>query len=441
MEQKQLTYSELTRFFLPIAAMTMIMMSSHNVISWSLSQMLAPAIALTAYSVGQSVSSIVQAPIWALVKLTTATANSRVSTENLMKVAWQVCIIVILIMCGIAFTPLGKVVFVDLMGVSEDVLPATLWAFRIFLIMPVFGIYRATHQGFVVLRKKTIWLTFGTSLRIGSMFIIALFFTKTKMIDGGVVGSIILTTGFLMEALVNFFKGRPWIKEVPEEDPYGSLPQSTGSIWIFFIPLILAQIVNSFVNPGISAGLARTSDPEIAISAFFVARSLAWIFLSLGFRVHQLVLVFVRDNYSWRKVSRFVGMLSIIMTIAMAILALTPVGAWTYTHILQVDPSIATEALKTLVFFTALPLFVLFAELYQGLLLKERRSKAIILCKVSNVGVLFAVLFYLIRVAPQLGSAIGGISILASYLVEVIISYFLVWKTPLMRSHNKPLVS
>ena len=177
---------------------------------------MAPALALTAYSVGQSVSSMIQAPIWALVKLTTASTNNRVSTENLMKLAWQVCGIVVFLMCTIAFTPLGKLAFVDIMGVSEELLTATLWSFRIFLIMPILEILRSTHQGFVVLRKKTIWLTLGTILRIGSMFIMALFFTKSKIIDGGVVGSLILMTGFAMEAFVIFVKGRPWLKEVPE---------------------------------------------------------------------------------------------------------------------------------------------------------------------------------------------------------------------------------
>ena len=188
-------------------------------------------------------------------------------------------------------------------------------------------------------------------------------------------------------------------------------------MWVFFIPLILAQFINAFVNPGISAGLARTANPELAIAAYYVARSLAWIFLSLGFRIHQLVLVYVKDSRSWQLVVRFVVMLSVIMMVAMGILALTPVGAWVYANVLHIDPYIATAALKSLVYFMFIPFAIFFAELYQGVMLLERRSREITVCKLVNV----AVLFTMVAVAPQYGSVIGGISLLVSFMAEAVV--------------------
>src|SRR6056297_49669 len=99
MESKiKLTYRELAEFFIPIAIMTMIMMSSHNVISSALAQTAFPAIALSAYSVGQSMSATLQAPVWATVKLTTSVAQDKQSSINLMKVAITTGIIVLILL-------------------------------------------------------------------------------------------------------------------------------------------------------------------------------------------------------------------------------------------------------------------------------------------------------------------------------------------------------
>ncbi|MFP4457573.1 MAG: hypothetical protein ACLFPS_07930 [Clostridia bacterium] len=107
----------------------------------------------------------------------------------------------------------------------------------------------------------------------------------------------------------------------------------------------------SFVNPGISATLARMLEPEEAISYYYIARSLAWVFLGMGFRVHQLVLVFVKDKYSWIKVKKFVYILVLIMTACLSTLAFTPVGPWVYSNILNVEYDLASRAVKALAFF------------------------------------------------------------------------------------------
>lgn len=229
-----------------------------------------------------------------------------------------------------------------------------------------------------------------------------------------------------MESLIAIFAGRPWLKEVPEKkEDTAETRYTTASMWLFFLPLVLAQVITSFINPGISAGLARTAEPEVAISSYFVARSLAWIFLGMGFRVHQLVLVYVKDKASWQVVRRFVYGLSVIMLISLAILSFTPVGAWVYENIIHVEAQLANDALKALSFFVIIPPVMFIAELYQGTLLQARRSKGITICKTINIITLFVVLFSLVALYPNLGSMIGGISMAASYVVEAIVSYFL----------------
>lgn len=419
METKyEVTYKELVEFFLPIAAMTMIMMSSHNVISSALAQTAFPAIALSAYSVGQSMSATLQAPIWAIVKLTTSVAQDRTSAINLMKVAITIGAIVLVALILVGFTPLSNIVFKGIMGVSDELYNDTLSAFRILIIMPIFGVIRTTHQGFVALRRKTYWMTVGTIARISSMFIAALVLTRTSFITGGAVGATILLIGFSFESIISFLTGRKWLKEAPEKNEDQRDPLSVKRIWIFFIPLILAQISTSFVNPGISATLARAAEPEEAISSYYVARSLAWIFLGMGFRVHQLVLVFVKDRLSWLRVRRFVYALILVMVICLAIIAFTPVGPWIYANILKVEIDLAQRAINALAFFVIIPPAMFISELHQGLMLKRQKSNGLSICKAFNVTTLIGMIILLVNIAPQLGSTIASISLAISYIVE-----------------------
>jgi Na+-driven multidrug efflux pump len=414
----EVTYKELLEFFLPIAAMTMIMMSSHNVISSALAQTAFPAIALSAYSVGQSMSATLQAPIWAIVKLTTSVAQDYTSTINLMKVAATIGVIVLIGLILVAFTPLSNIVFRGIMGVSDELFDDTLKTFRILIIMPIFGVFRTTHQGFVALRRKTYWMTVGTIARISSMFITAIVLTKTDFITGGAIGATILLIGFSFESIVAFFTGRKWFKEAPEKNEDDRDPFTVKKIWLFFIPLILAQVSTSFVNPGISATLARATEPEEAISSYYIARSLAWIFLGMGFRVHQIVLVFVKDRLSWEKVRRFVYGLVLIMVFFLATIAFTPVGPWIYANILHVELDLAQRAIKALAFFVIIPPAMFISELHQGLMLKNQKSNGLTICKAFNIATLLGLIIILVNLMPHLGSTIAAISLAASYIVE-----------------------
>ena len=417
-KDKQITEIELMKFFLPIVAMTMLLVLSQNVISSALAQTIAPAIALSAYSVGRGVAGIIQAPCWALMKLTTASARYKKSAKNLLKVAMQSGALVIAIMLLISYTPLSKFVFINIMGIKPDMLTETLKVFKILMIMPIILVFRITHQTFVALRKKTIWLTIGTSLRVVTMVGLAYFITQTKIISGGKIGAIILLAGFGIEGIVALFKGRPWLKEAPEEKDNNQQILAIQKIWLIFFPLIFAQFIISSINSVISAGLSRSADPTIAISSYFVAHTLAWIFIGMGFRVHQLVIVYVKDSTSFNTVRRFVYKIAIVMVLLLAVLAFTPLGSWVLTNLLNISPEIAVHAAKILKFFVVIPVALFVSELYQGVMLKERNSAGITLCKIVNLASLCIVLFVLVALFPSLGSSIGGISIACSYIAE-----------------------
>ncbi|QOR33899.1 hypothetical protein IMX26_10385 [Clostridium sp. 'deep sea'] len=435
-DENRLTERELVKFFLPIVAMTMLLVLSQNVISSALAQTLAPAIALSAFSVGRGVAGIVQAPCWALMKLTTASARYKKSAKNLLKVAVKGGALVIAVMLFISYTSLNRFIFIDLIGIKENILTETLQVFKTLMLMPVILVLRITHQSFVALRKKTIWLTVGTMARVVIMLGLAYLISKTKFLTGGKIGSIILLTGFAIEAIVAFFKGRPWLKEAPEESETNQQVLSTKNIWRIFYPLIFAQLIISSINSVISAGLSRALNPTIAISSYFVAHTLAWIFIGMGFRVHQLVIVYVKDQNSYKVVKKFVYKIAITMVVLLAILSFTPLGSWVLTNMLNINAEITAQAAKVLKYFVIIPFALFVSEFYQGLMLKERSSTGITICKIVNLTSLAVVLTTLVVLFPNLGSSIGGISIACSYIAEAVTAFLLSKKYLKIKSIN-----
>src|SRR6056297_2037485 len=246
--QYNVEYLELLKFYIPLVIMSMLIMASHNVINIALASTATPALALAAYSVGRSLSRMIESPMYALTRLTPPISNNKLSIDNLKTVIKQISIGVIVLMAIIGFTPLGKYIFINIMGVEQELFQDTILVFRFLILMPIITAIRIPHQGFIVLKKKTTYLTIGTTLRIAGIIFFSWFLTSVVELNSGVIGAIILVVGMGIEAAVAYFKGRDWPETVPEKHDDEDMDYSVKGIWTFFIPLVAARIIFSFVN-------------------------------------------------------------------------------------------------------------------------------------------------------------------------------------------------
>ena len=425
-------YGQLLKFFIPIAIMTIVMKSSQSIISAALTRTVAPAIAMTAFSVSNSISTLFMAPSWAILKVSVSTATDQESYKSLMTVGWWTYGIIMAIMLVVGFVPsVTYYVFVTLSGLNPDILPTVTLSYRVFLFMPIMGVFRTLANGFVTLQKKTYKLTIAVVLRVIYMIVMIQFLAKGQWLEGGVMGAFIFVSGFGVEALSTLWSARGYKKTLPPRPETGS-GMSVRQIWIFFLPLIAAQLIGSFISPAINAGLARVNNPEVAISSFFVARSFAWMILGIGFRIHQIVVVFVKDALSWKRVNRFIIAFSLSVTILLLVIAYTPLGTWAFGSLIGVDTDSLAPVIQTLAVLALAPIFLFTAESYEGILLQHKNTMGITLAKSANIIGLVASLFLFSRLFPDAGAILGGVCMVASYVVEAIVAFILA--RPRMRS-------
>ena len=288
--------------------------------------------------------------------------------------------------------------------------------------MPLLAAIRSVYQGVITVCRKTYLLTIATAVRAVVMFSLAAVITNTQFITGSIIGSVLMIAGILTEALFAFIFGKKYLKQLPQTNPDRD-ELNFGGLWLFFIPLVVAQFAMTWGQPSVNAGLARAVNPEISLAAYQVGRSFAWIFIGMFGRVHQLILVFAKNRESWFRVRRFALVLGISQAIILMIIAITPIGEWILTNIIGVEKELMVMSMSTIFSLSFVPFILSQNEIYAGLLIKNNKTPIITLGKLCNVGTLIATVFILQSLVPNMGAAIGGWASVVGYAVELIILF------------------
>lgn len=437
-EDNTISYKELIIFFIPIALSTMIMMTSHTIINSAMARTVNAAAAIAGYAVAKSVFNMIQSPTMSIRRMFMTMYQDRTIYQRANKVGAIIVAFSTITMLILLVTPLGRYVLVDIMGLDAALVPGAIQTLMVFAIMPILSMTRSVYQALITLQRKTYLLTLSTIFRIAIMLVLAFTIVQTGFIKGSVVGAVILTTGMASETLFVYVTGRKLKHQLPEQSKQ-SQSMTTDKIWWFFIPLVAAQFIHSFSQPGINAGLARTINPEVALAAYSVAYSFALIFIVMFTRMHQLVLVFVKNKRDWVKVRRFSVCLGVMNSVVLLTIALTPLGEWVMQYLIGVDAQLTAMVLKSVAVLAIAPLILSLNESYVGVLMACNRTKGITMSKVISVSSLLFAVLVLGRFFPQLEVVMGSLSLVVSYLAEFMVLYVFTRGTTIMQGEYQEI--
>jgi Na+-driven multidrug efflux pump len=421
--EKKGFYTQLLFFFAPLAATSMLMMGSHSIISSTLARTEDAAAALAAYSVAMSIIFIFESPIFAIRRIYIALLDDVDSFKTLTVVAVTTVLGVLAVILTVAYTPIGEYIFINIVGISDSLYPEAIKSFKIFMILPIASALRSVYQSLLVINKQTHFVTMNMIIRLASMLVISYVLLNTDWVSGASIGAFVLGGGMTAEALMSYITGRKLRFNLPEKPENGE-KLTYKDTWIFYLPLIGALFVQSFVRPFINAGLARTIDAETALASYQVAYSLSWILVGVSFSIHQLVMVFVEDKETFRKVKRFVYAIGISATAILLVMSLTPIGEWVLVNIIGTTPDITEPAKLTMLPLALIPLLITVTEMYVGLLMLEKKTPVVTISKVANLAMVAIVSIGVASVYPELGGLLAGISMLLGFLGEFLVIYF-----------------
>lgn len=415
--------AEILRFYVPLAATSVLMMVTHSVVSGAIARTLSPTIALAAYSAAMSVGQVFESPCYALQRMCLTFTRGKRSYQKVGRVMAMVLGVLVFGLSLISWTPLSKVVFRGVLGISEQVYSFAVPSLRVFIVWPIASAIRAFYQTPIVLQKKTIWMTVNMCVRVTLMFIAASILPRVW--PTGPVGATILMLGLSTEALLALVVTKGVLSPLKEEGPDESIPQF-GQILRFTIPLSLGAVVQTLGRPVITAGLSRTLNPEVALAGYQVALSFAFIFSSLTFNIYHAVVIFVKDASSFKKMRIFSLSLGFLAFSALLLCSIPRTGTWIFGRVIGTAPETTKEALRTLLVFAFMPLMAANAEFYGGILTLKEHTVWVTCGKLTNVLVSSVCVISFANMFPQMGGAIGALAMVLGGLAEASVAYRMV---------------
>ncbi|MDT8440107.1 MAG: hypothetical protein RQ723_00425 [Desulfuromonadales bacterium] len=170
-------------------------------------------------------------------------------------------------------------------------------------------------------------------------------------------------------------------------------PLSQKSIALFFFPLVLNVQFMSVSHSIINAGLARLDDAVTVLAAFSVAMVLHLFVASPSYQNHTITIAMVRGRRSLRAMLLFVLLIAVWVSILLGLLAFSPVGNFVLDRLLGVNPEVARGARDALGLLVLLPFITGLRGLFQGLVIRARRTSLVSFATAVRIGMLFVYLW------------------------------------------------
>ena len=401
------------RFFVPLIFTAQLMMISHSIIHATLARRALPKIALAGFSTTHALFSVLASPTVTTPLIALSFLRDRRSVWRLLRFAGLLMLPPLLIMQLVGWTPLGNLVFGGLVGMEAASTAAAREASILFgLILPAI-LVRALGFGLIMLNRRTLLITYGTAVRLGSLALYL--WVLPHWLEGAALGAGALLACIATEAAYTFVVARPYYRRLPLVVP-GEAPTAFREVWRFSWPLMLSQFSESGVSFLIYMFLGRLAQPELALAAFGVVRGLMGLLLSPLRNLVQTVLALARTEQDVPVVWRFTLRVGLGFTALVLLLFYTPLRPVVLDGIMGLTPELSAYATPGVMLLAVVPLVWGFSATMRGLLSAARRTGAIAASSLLRVTLVVAVAA-LTLVAPGLNGTLVGVGALAAALL------------------------
>ena len=194
----------------------------------------------------------------------------------------------------------------------------------------------------------------------------------------------------------------------------------------FFIPVALSSLVAGLRNPVLDAGLARTSEPVLALAGFAAVSSLIFI-LHTSSQVQQSVfLVYANGRESFRRVTWF-SVYGGLAACAVAVLATLPlISDLLLEGAMGATPEVAEYSQPSLlVLMILVPPLMIARGFFQSLLLQRRQARRITFSTIGGLLVLVPAGLLFVPLAPINGALAAAIALVVVTVAEgAVLAYF-----------------
>jgi hypothetical protein len=418
-----LTQREIAIFFLPMLLNVQLMSVSHSIINAFLARSSEQIIALAAFSVAMIIHIFLASPSYQNHSVTMAMVRGRKSYRGTIIFVLVVASYVSLMLCLIAFTPIGDYLLQGFLGTNAAVTKEAKHALGILAFLPFITGFRGFFQGLLMQQRHTALLSSATLIRVGALFVFLAL--GGRWLSGVTLGAVGLFGCVTVETIIVGIIAL----RLPKEAPLPAVDEKgTGEILRFGFHLAYASCFQQAIPLLISALLGRLTDATIALAAYGVLRGFLFLLAGPLRNLQQTYQALVRRPEDFATLVRFHRTIGGLLALGILLIAF-PLRGLVLGGLMGLDAQMRDYLAIPLACSALYPLLYGATNVLRGYFTTQHRTFELGRSTVYKVAFLLLVWgILLIFPLPLPGIAIAVFLLVASELCE---STYLVW-----RRHN-----
>jgi len=386
--------------------MAELMMITHSVIHAALARQPFPTITLAAFSIAFAISIILGSLSRTLLQIVLSFAMDRRSTRKIWLFGSVIAAFTFIVTILIALTPLGDLLYGTLFGASDVVVEEARTVTLIFSFIAPFQLLRDIPVGLLMKARRTIFVTYGTLLRLISLAGFLILFSY--LLEGASIGAASLFGCIAVEAIFVFIFAFPIYQRMPELK--GELPTFV-EIYEFSWPVMANMLLENAIFILINVFLGRLTNPDLALASFGVTRGLLMLVMSPFRNLTHTAQALVKTLEDLRTMVRFTWLVAAFCIGLILILFYTPLRSWLLGSAMGLTMEFVSYTEPAVLIFLPAPFFWAFAATNRGLLAGCRQTRALAWAAVFRL-VVVAVVCSICLLFNDVNGAVIGISAL-----------------------------
>jgi len=368
---------------------------------------------LAAFGVAVSLAWLIESPIMMLFSAATALVHDRASYLALRRFSFLLCAVLAGCMVVLGLPPVFQIIGVRLIGLPPEIARLARDATLILIVWPAAIGYRRFYQGVLVRHHLTRRVAYGTVVRLAAMSVTAATLALTTDFAGATVGACALIAGVVSEAVASRWMARHVVHDLMRLSGTASehLFLDLRSIARFYYPLALTSILSMALGPLVTFGLGRGRAPVESLAVWPVITAVVFLFRSGGVAFQEVGVALMRERD--HEVSASAMRIGVLASVALAVMALTPLQAVWFERVSGLSPYLASFAVWPVRVMIVLPLTEYVLSIQRARLILAHSTGAITIATAIETGGLAIALVAILSAFDIVGAVAGAIAMMA----------------------------
>ena len=416
---KNLTYKTILIFWFPLALTWLLMSVEGPFLASVIARMSEPKFNLAAYGVAFSFALIVEAPVIMLMSASTALVKDYLSFIKLRNFTYLLNGIITLFMLVLLIPQIFEFIALELIGLPTRVEEITYWAFVALLPWPSAIGYRRFYHGILIRNNLTRFVTFGTVLRLFTMLFTAFVLFFFANLDGAVIGSVALSVGVMMEAMITKLFASKILAEIKKaHNSEGQEELSYMEIIQFYYPLAITSILSLGIHPIVTFLIGQSRMSIESLAALPVINALVFIFRAVGLSFHEAFIALLGENGEGYKPLRNFGIIAgSLSSILLIGITTTPLATTWFHSVSGLSIELTELSILPAIVMSLFPALTFLISVQRAVLIYVRNTSPLTTATIIEVVLILIVLFVGISYFDLVGVMAAAIAYIIGRLV------------------------